>query len=64
MAIKLYEMPQQLESVQYSAFITEYGNNNDKQALGCGLHSVMDLRALDCSEGFLQVVKIPFLFPK
>lgn len=24
----------------------------------------MDLRALDCSESFLQVVKIPFLFPK
>lgn len=40
------------------------GNNNDEQALGFSLHSVMDLRALYCSEGFLQVVKIPFLFPK
>lgn len=49
---------------QCSVFIRQWGSKNDEQALGCSLHSVMDFRALDCSEGFLQVVKIPFLFPK
>lgn len=39
------------------------GNNNDKQALGCSLHSVIDWRALNCTQGVLQV-KISFMFPK